>query len=436
MLNLNNKLPVIRKSNELIEARYKLTIAEQRLILLLASEISPDDEDFKDYEIRVTDFAKMFGLESDKSLYEKVEQAAMSLVGQRLRFRENKTVEVTTWLSYIKYEEGSGIVKLRFDKSLKPYFLQLKSHFTQYNFSYAMSFKSQYSIRLYEILKMDSYKARNGQYEKTVEVKELRLLFGIEKGDYPLFANFKKRVIDSAVAELSKKTDLDILNVRYGKTGRKVTSLTFVVSVRSENETQEKQAKAGLEDKKPTEEESENHPVIDSLINLGFSEEHAKAFKTKHGVKKIERNIAYTLAKKQSGEVKNTPAYLNQAIENDWGGAWESGQVKNEEKKKQKQLEEKQKKAEEARQADESKRKTEALIDDFFLLPEEQRGALIAEFMAGISGIMKKKIEDIFEKLGENALRERNVFRSLFVPFLKSKILEGNNFYCALARDA
>jgi hypothetical protein len=38
-----NKNQVIRKSNELIEARYKLSLAEQRVVLLLASEISPND---------------------------------------------------------------------------------------------------------------------------------------------------------------------------------------------------------------------------------------------------------------------------------------------------------------------------------------------------------------------------------------------------------
>lgn len=62
MPNSDNKQLVIRKSNELISARYKLRLSEQRLICLLASEISPDDKDFKQYQITVADFAKMFGL--------------------------------------------------------------------------------------------------------------------------------------------------------------------------------------------------------------------------------------------------------------------------------------------------------------------------------------------------------------------------------------
>lgn len=63
--------------------------------------------------------------------------------------------------------------------------------------------------------------------------------------------------------------------MRYGKTGRKVTNITFVASIRSENETREKQTKASLEEKKPVKEEGEKHSVIDSLVSLGFSEETA-----------------------------------------------------------------------------------------------------------------------------------------------------------------
>jgi plasmid replication initiation protein len=236
-MTLDN-LPIIRKSNDLIDARYKLSIAEQRLILLLLSEISPSDKDFKDYEIRAADLAEMFNLELDGYLYEQLQNAATSLVGQRIILREHKTVEVMAWFSYIRYEEGAGVVKLRFDKSLKPYLLQLKSHFTQYHLNHAVDFKSQYSIRLYELLKMDAFKAKNGQFERVFEIKELRLIFGIEKKEYSLFADFKRWVIAPAMVDVSNKTDLNIIDAKYGKTGRKITSVTFVVKIRPVPPTQ------------------------------------------------------------------------------------------------------------------------------------------------------------------------------------------------------
>lgn len=343
MLDLEKTHLTVRKSNELIEARYKLTIGEQRLILLLATQIRKDDEDFKDYEIRVDDFARMFDLGTSSSLYEKVEQAADSLLGKVITLKSDEETEKTTWLSYIKYINGSGKVRLRFDKSLKPYLLQLNKSmhgFTQYNLKTVINFKSSYSIRLYELLKMEVWKyekiAKN-QFEKKFDLAEYRLLMGIEKKAYPVFADFKKRVIEPTIKEVSEQTELAIIDVRYIKTSRKITGLVLVVQIRTQKTAPENTV-ALLE----TSSESsipENHPLINQLIELGFSESMAKAYKNQYGIQQIERNITYALAKKRAGLIKDFPAYLNIAIKEDLGNAWEVEQAQQAAEQTQRQAE-------------------------------------------------------------------------------------------------
>ena len=44
------KTMLIRKANDLIEARYKLTLAQQRLILYLNAQIKAWDKDFQYYK--------------------------------------------------------------------------------------------------------------------------------------------------------------------------------------------------------------------------------------------------------------------------------------------------------------------------------------------------------------------------------------------------
>jgi len=422
MLFPDNKPQIIRKSNELIEARYHLSLAEQRLVLLLASEISPDDEDFKDYEIRVADFAKMFGLESDKSLYEKIESSANTLLGSIIALKRGNEVEKTVWLSYVKYTKGSGVVRLRFDKSLKPYFLQLKSHFTQYQTNYVIDFKSQYSIRFYELLKMESYKAKNGLFEKYFEVSELRLLLGVAKKDYALFADFRRFAIEPAKKEISDKTDLHIDDIQYGKTERKITNVTFFVRVRSKNETHLRQANL-LTDSILPEKESDNHPVIDSLVNLGFSLEIAKKYKNKYGVKKIERNIAYTLAKNQERSISDVPSYLNKAIENDYGNAWEIKQKKEAEEKQQSVAAEKSKKDDDAKKRKESKEKQEKALSAFYDLPQDVQEKIKNDFLESIKGntfVLNEWAKTA--RANENPI-ERPVIKSTFVLFLISQNL-------------
>lgn len=337
MLDNENQI-LIKKSNDLIEARYRLTLGEQRLVLLLASQIRKDDKDFNYYEIKISDFAEMFGLKTDKSLYEKVEKIAGDLLGKKLYLKnDGKSFEGTVWLSYVKYVSGSGTIKLRFDDCLKPYLLQLKhsiNGFTQYKLHTIMSFKSAYSIRLYELLKMEVWKSeklKSTQFEKSFSLDEYRRILGVDKNAYPIFADFRKRVIDTTVLEISEQTELNISETKYIKTGRKITGITFIVKIRQTDEIKTLQ----LEMEDPPKEQT--HPIVERLISLGFAVETAKRYKTKYGIKRIERNIAYTLAKQQEGAVKDIPAYLNMAIKEDIGGGWDVAKTKSAEEKTKQQ---------------------------------------------------------------------------------------------------
>lgn len=339
-------LQVIRKSNELIEARYRLSIWEQRLVLTLLMQISPKDEDFKRYKVNITDLAALWQLDGSyaTAIYEEVQNAADSLVGRTVQLSDDPSIsETVSWLSYVKYKKGSGEVEMEFHSSLKPYLLQLQKHFTQYQLGHVVNFRNQYSIRIYELLKMEVFKHPAGGFTKDFKYEELRVLLGVEDNEYTLFGNFKMRVITPAVEEISAHTDLDIEEVRYGKTGRKITDISFVIKVRPTDEVMTLQ----LEMEEPPAKQS-LHPIIEKLVELGFALEIAKRYKSKYGVRRIERNIAYTLAKQEEGAVKDIPPYLNKAITEDMGQSWET----NKNKQAKQQAEQQQKAAKREAQAD------------------------------------------------------------------------------------
>ena len=50
------------KSNKLIEARYSLSLQEQRVILLFMSLTKSDDPTFKEYFLDIIDFCDMAGV--------------------------------------------------------------------------------------------------------------------------------------------------------------------------------------------------------------------------------------------------------------------------------------------------------------------------------------------------------------------------------------
>ena len=74
---------LIRKGNDLINARHELTVNENRLILLTLTEIQPGDEDFKPYRIKISDFVDYTGT-TNKAMYERARQITKSLMGKVL----------------------------------------------------------------------------------------------------------------------------------------------------------------------------------------------------------------------------------------------------------------------------------------------------------------------------------------------------------------
>lgn len=420
----------IIKHNDLIEAKYQIqNLQEQRLILMLLSQIKKDDEDFKKYRITVADFAEILGLKS-KDIYAELDRATTALLSRVIAIRDGKSFLKMSWLSSAKYIHGSGFVELAFDPDLKPYLLQLKSHFTQYKIDIVLHFKSIYSIRLYELLKKEAFKEKNGQFSVYFEYEDLRDKFGVGKKEYLTFNNFKQKTIEPATREISDKTDLIIADVKYGKTGRKITNMTFVVGIRSEQETKLRQANLRIEDIKP---ENENHPLIDKLISLGFSFEIAKKIFNKHTIKTIERNIAYTLAKKQENKINEFLPYLSKAIELDYAGeAWEAENQKKEEAKKEKvrlekELKEKEKQDSEAKKIE--KQKTDKMLADFEKLPEDKKRKIIESYLQTVPEIISSTTEAAYKKHGVNVCQKSTQFKGLFTPFLKSSLEQNISFF-------
>ncbi|MEI7995098.1 MAG: hypothetical protein WCH01_09375, partial [Methylococcaceae bacterium] len=165
------------------------------------------------------------------------------------------------------------------------------------------------------------------------------------------------------------------------------------------------------------EKESENHPVIDSLVSLGFSLEIAKKYKDEHGENKIERNIAYTLAKNKEREISDIPSYLNKAIKYDYGNAWEKKRKKDAEEKQKVVAAEKSKKDDDTRKNKESKERNETVLASFYALSQDVQDAIKKDFL------VSKYVDDFvvrewkqMESANQNPI-ERPSYISRFVQF-------------------
>lgn len=236
---------LVRKSNDLVEAKYKFDVWETRVFTKTLTMINKDDEDFKNYRIYLSDLVKDFGLENNKESYEWLKRGARGLMskiitiireenGIQMEFETPITIGVDKPLEYHAADELK-FIDLSFHPKMKPLLLKLAGRFTTYDVRNILRLPSTYSIRMYELLK---------QYEKIkrrkIDLNELKEMVGvIEKIDtkkgfeykdhYPLYGNFRQRVLLQAQKDLKNFTDISF-EFEPVKKGRKVNEIIFYIS--------------------------------------------------------------------------------------------------------------------------------------------------------------------------------------------------------------
>jgi len=222
----------VRKSNALIQqARFSLTVQQQKIILYLISQIQPWDEDFKVYNLSALEFAKVCGLEfkGGKDYAELKEQIKkIADKSMWLLLEDGDTESLIRWIESPRIRRKSGTIQLRLNEDLKPYLLQLKERYTEYQLIYTLHFKSKYSIRLYELICSIHFHELE-EYKRTFKLERLKQYLDCES--YKDYRDFRKRVLDNAVNEINRYSDK---NITYEPItiGRKVVEIELTITTK------------------------------------------------------------------------------------------------------------------------------------------------------------------------------------------------------------
>ncbi len=254
---MNSDLVVM--DNNLIRASYKLTVNEIRLILVALSQMPKGDEPINPkqaYYISKDDFVRL-GVPA-KNVAREIRDACGDLLSRVVTIKTPIGDLGTHWvhnilhfktevferlkreypdakndeefintlrmhnlldsLPFIANSDDNIIARIVFHEDMIPYISQLKQQFTKLNLKDVIGFGSFYSYRIYMMMM---------QFKETgfckIHLNDLRIALDLED-KYPLAADFKRWVIDTAVDEINEKSPYTI---KYNllKTGRKFTHL-------------------------------------------------------------------------------------------------------------------------------------------------------------------------------------------------------------------
>ncbi len=248
---------IVRKANDLVEAKSSLTVAERKAMAVAIAFIKGLDGsqavaeiEFetlkkvleKDGEIKVDrDFRKelrkvLHRLKSKKELA-LIEIPKKNLV---VWLRENGKEEWIERLGLAESEKGyvicgviddisvspdKGKIEIRFNRFITPLVLELKRRYTTYELKYIMLLDRKHSTALYELFKKNE---KLGKFK--IEFSRLREILGVaDKPTYKVWNDFWKKILKPSIEEINEKTDIEVkVETQKGAYGR-VEALVFTI---------------------------------------------------------------------------------------------------------------------------------------------------------------------------------------------------------------
>lgn len=228
-LDLRNNTVV--KANALIQnSRFSLSLQQQKVLLFLISQISPNDEQFKLYEFDLIEFCKYAGIDySNGKNYIDIKKAIKDIADKSLWVELEEDEEtLLRWIEKPYINKRQGIIKIRLDEDMKPFLLQLKANFTSYEIIWTLKFHSKYSIRMYELVKSIHYNELES-YNKLYSIDEIKSL--LDADHYKEYRDFKRKVLVPSIAEINKYSD-KIVSFDEITKGRKVLRVRLNISTK------------------------------------------------------------------------------------------------------------------------------------------------------------------------------------------------------------
>lgn len=221
------KRGIIRaKSDFFRTARYGLTLQEYRVVYYAILKGQQEKRPFEPVTLSIREFTELCEVKG-KDYYGKIRNLTKKIMGKVVEvvYKDNKGEHLlqAPWLVGIEYHTRAGTVTITPNKQLQPFFEG--KPFTETEFYFLIKFTSQYSERLYEILK-----SLNHKNIVDFRIDDLRQRLAVVNGKYPNYSDFKRFVLDPAIKDINQYTDIDISMREKRGQYNKVTVIHFSIT--------------------------------------------------------------------------------------------------------------------------------------------------------------------------------------------------------------
>lgn len=210
----------VTKSNYLIEARYKLPVQAQKLVIACLGKVDPRHEIPREITMTASEFSELMGIDI-KNAHRELYKAADKLYQSDILIHENgEEIELRWVQEKAKKLKGEAAVRLVWSDRVLRYISQIRGNFTSYKLRNIAELQSSHSIRIYELLMRFTDTG-----DREIFLDDFKSILGI-LDKYPEFKILNRAVIKPAIEELNQRSDL-IISCTPIKHGRTVEKLRF-----------------------------------------------------------------------------------------------------------------------------------------------------------------------------------------------------------------
>ena len=240
----NRELSMLNKtvfqSNELISACKEMNTSSYRLFLFALQAVKPyisdeveHDNDFPRIRIPIKDLINAFEGNSTGPLWNVLKHTKTAFDCSIVIYHDDGGFTLRHIYEEMEYKKNDALY-VQFDRKMRPYLLDLVNKaYTKFAMKDTFVLESVYAWRLCELmLQYQGYFRKVREPYRDFTMKELRFALGVGDNLYKdRINNFKKRVLDEPIAEINKKTSL---NMRYEvqKEGRRVVGFRIYMMLK------------------------------------------------------------------------------------------------------------------------------------------------------------------------------------------------------------
>ena len=223
---------LVVKSNRLVQAASNLGLVEIRLIQLAVIDSRESEMGITadaSLAIHASRYAEAFHVTLDAA-YLALQEAAKTLFERQVTLY---TIDETTkkekritsrWVSQVAYVDAAAKLEIILAPAVVKEITRLESHFTKYHLIQTAELSSTYAVCLYELL----IQWKDAAKLPIFELHEFRAQLGLSVNEYSAMSDFKRRVLDLAVSQINKHTDI-IIGYEQVKAGRIITGFIFTL---------------------------------------------------------------------------------------------------------------------------------------------------------------------------------------------------------------